>query len=180
MRQHQRFLTKIKKAKNGCWNWTASVTVFGYSQFHYGGKQGKGHRYSYEHYKGAIPKGLSIDHLCRNRKCVNPDHLEAVTNKENVMRGIGLTAQHARKTECINGHDLTGTNLYTYHYNGNPVRQCKACQVKRRHDYYSKNRSRILRKQAREAGSRIAYDRARYLRLKALSDAQEVVKEILK
>ncbi len=72
MSEHSRFLKKVEKAKDGCWNWTASL-VRGYGQFYFGGKTGgRAHRYSYTYYKGEIPEGLTLDHLCRNRRCVNP------------------------------------------------------------------------------------------------------------
>lgn len=68
------------------------------------------HRIAYEHAKGPIPPRLDIDHLCRVRNCINPDHLEAVTRRENLLRGETLTAWHAAKTHCIHGHEYTPEN----------------------------------------------------------------------
>jgi len=104
----QRFWEKVEKT-DSCWNWIAA-TNNGYGIFKLNGKSVRSHRFSYELYKGKIPKGLTIDHLCRNRKCVNSEHLEAVTQKVNVLRGISIQAINARKIYCINGHKFTPEN----------------------------------------------------------------------
>lgn len=80
------FWRKVDKSGD-CWEWTAAIFPNGYGAFKNGKKNYLAHRWSYEHEKGEIPKGLEIDHLCRNRKCVNPDHLEAVCHTTNVERG---------------------------------------------------------------------------------------------
>lgn len=69
------------------------------------------HRLCYEIYKGPIPKGLTLDHLCRTTVCINPEHLEPVTRTENIMRGNGACAMHARKTHCYKGHEFTKENI---------------------------------------------------------------------
>lgn len=99
------FLEKVDKTDT-CWNWTGYLNL-GYGVF----KSKRAHRVAYEHLVGPIPEGLVIDHLCRNRACVNPEHMEPVTNKENVLRGIGPSAQAARLTHCVNGHELKPENL---------------------------------------------------------------------
>ena len=78
---------------------------------------------------GEVPKGLQLDHLCRVRDCVNPYHLEAVTQQENILRGESASAKHARKTHCINGHPLSGDNLYLRPDRGDRAgRACRECQ----------------------------------------------------
>lgn len=73
--------------KTPCWTWQYHVSVYGYGRARVGGKSVPAHRMMYERYKGPIPSGLEPDHLCRNRKCVNPDHLEPVTRAVNLQRG---------------------------------------------------------------------------------------------
>jgi hypothetical protein len=84
-----RFVVKFDRSEGGCWLWTAAVSEAGYGVFSLeGGANAPAHRFSYELYRGAIPDGLSLDHLCRVRRCVNPWHLEPVTHKVNVQRGF--------------------------------------------------------------------------------------------
>lgn len=114
---HSRFLEKIlKDPGTGCWNWTGTLQKNGYSTFYLQGRTLRGHRWSYEHYVGTIPDGLEIDHLCRNRKCVNPEHLEPVTAQENSRR--------AMRSHCVNGHEFTDDN--TYMHGGK--RYCRECR----------------------------------------------------
>jgi len=88
----------------------------------------KAHVIEWEKINGPVPDGLVLDHLCRNRACVNHLHLEPVTPKVNTLRGVGPTALNARKTQCKRGHELTGANLTTHKYK----RACRICQ--REHD----------------------------------------------
>lgn len=80
----------------------------------------------YEFVNGRIPEGCDPDHLCRNRNCINPDHIEVVTHKVNVLRGSGHTAINARKTHCIRGHEFTTDNTISA-YTNNGGRKCRAC-----------------------------------------------------
>lgn len=97
----------------GCWEWTGPVNdTTGYGTLRLAEKRSvTAHRWGYEFLTGPVPAGLVLDHLCRNRRCVNPAHLEPVTRGENTLRGIGPSAQNARKTECHRGHPLSGENL---------------------------------------------------------------------
>lgn len=103
-----RFLSKVSADGNGCWRWRAGIAKkTGYAVFWINGKQSLAHRYSYSQFVGPIPQGLTIDHLCRVRDCVNPAHLEAVTMRENTLRGLTITAANAQKTLCKRGHPFT-------------------------------------------------------------------------
>lgn len=95
-------------ASSGCWEWTGSMHAAGYGLF----RDRLAHRISYEVHVGSIPEGLTIDHLCRNRRCVNPLHLEAVTIAVNVLRGESPPARNARKTHCPKGHPYDDENTY--------------------------------------------------------------------
>jgi len=106
---------------DGCWEWTAAKTALGYGKFGTGGKYGgwtPAHRVLYELIVGPIPEGLALDHLCCNKSCVRPEHLEPVTTGENFRRAN-------TKTHCIRGHELTVENTYRYEYG----RVCRLCQA---------------------------------------------------
>lgn len=115
----------IPESNTGCWIWTGTVLNTGYGQFWDGQKKQLAHRFSYRLYKGEIPKNLCIDHLCRNRWCVNPEHMELVTVGENVLRGIGITARNKIKTHCSQGHKYTNKSTHWY----KNERVCKNCYV---------------------------------------------------
>lgn len=127
MEQHQKFLAKINKIKGGCWEWLGGKSTKGYGVFYHNGKTVRPYRYSYEHYVGPIPAGLTIDHLCDNPPCVNPKHLKPATMKENVLRSSGLTAINARKTDCKRGHPLSGRNLVLRKRGRAVERRCRRC-----------------------------------------------------
>ena len=115
---------QIPDEKTGCMIWTSARRPAGYGQFYLNGRSQHAHRLAYEHFIGPIPNGLTIDHLCRNPSCVNPTHLEAVTDRVNILRGEGLAAKNAIKTHCDHGHEFTVENTY---WNGD-MRQCRTCQ----------------------------------------------------
>jgi hypothetical protein len=110
-------------ATGRCWRWKRRPNAIGYSRLQVGDKRELAHRISYQLHKGEIPNGLEIDHLCRNRACVNPNHLEAVTRKVNLERGA-----HPRRelTHCIHGHPFSGTNLILRPNGG---RWCRICRI---------------------------------------------------
>ena len=117
------FYKAYKDPETNCYIWTG-CRVNGYGQIKYADKIRYTHRVMYEEVKGPIPFNLQLDHLCRNRACFNPDHLEPVTIKENILRGVGFAAMNARKTHCINGHILDNT------------RKCQICCIKRNRTVY--------------------------------------------
>lgn len=119
-----RFSARIALQDDGCIVWLGGKTVGGYGSFASRTTRGSeqkvmAHRWSHEHHCGTIPDGLDIDHLCRNRACVNPEHLEPVTRQENIRRAAAM------KTHCPVGHPYDEAN--TYVRPGTAHRSCKAC-----------------------------------------------------
>lgn len=128
-----RFWAKVRVAESGCWEWMASKGSNGYGRFGDGWKKSPklSHRASYEALTGPIPDGLVIDHLCRNRGCVNPDHLEPVTIGENVRRGDS-GALGRNKTHCPHGHAYTPANTWIASSGGRACRECHRIAGRRR------------------------------------------------
>lgn len=124
-------------APNGCWEWTGTLSPEGYGilGFNRHGVSRKllAHRLALHLAGRPVPEDKVVDHLCRNRKCIRPEHLEIVAITENVMRGEGYFARNARKTHCPQGHVYSGDNVYLYISKlGNPARSCRACAEHRR------------------------------------------------
>jgi len=134
-----RFLAKLSKDGGGCWLWTAAANAAGYGVMRVRMRMLRAHRVSYELHVGTIPDGLMLDHLCRNTLCVNPAHLEPVTQRENVMRGRGICPLNAAKTHCPYGHPYSGRNLLLA--GTRKVRKCRQCIADRSQE---KNRRRSL------------------------------------
>lgn len=127
--REEAFWTRVWKGSGDrCWLWAGTVRPDGYGAFQYDGVRVMAHRAAYEMLVGPIPDGLDLDHLCRVRNCIRPTHLEPVTRRVNVLRGVGPSAQAARRDECANGHEYTEES--TYWYRG--YRMCRVCPRERR------------------------------------------------
>ena len=120
----RRFWSKVE-ITDDCWLWSGAKNKDGYGSIRIEGKTVSAHRVSYELRFGSIPQGLVIDHVCRVHHCVNPDHLEPVTNEENLRRGIpNPAALNAVKTHCKHGHEFTPENTYMLPVGGRGCRTC--------------------------------------------------------
>lgn len=143
-REYQKLVfSRLKVDSNGCWIWQGYLTPKnrGSNSWGYGyqrefvsankplGRKRPAHVVLYEMFNSELVEGLDLDHKCRVRSCVNPEHLEPVTRRENVLRGVGLAALNAAKTHCVNGHLLSGDNLLESRNkkSGHIRRACKTC-----------------------------------------------------
>lgn len=117
--------------ESGCWEWVGRIGSDGYGRWtrHVGGRTigTTAHRALWERTLGPLSDDLDLDHLCRNRGCVRLDHLEPVSRRENVLRGIGVAAIHALKTHCANGHLFDAANTYVNPNKKHPCRACRKC-----------------------------------------------------
>lgn len=147
---------KYIEIAGGCWNWTGGLASHGYGQFVYSAigtrlrQQARAHRVAYRQWKGKIPDGLVVDHLCMNKRCVNPDHLEAVTARENIIRSVrarGIVKKVKVKivkplpTHCRNGHEWSPINTIIVRLGKNrPIRTCRTCLYARQMKMYYRKR----------------------------------------
>jgi hypothetical protein len=114
--------------ESGCWIWTGVTDHTGYGRFNLGHSTVAAHRFAYELFREPIRKGLTIDHLCRVKCCVNPDHLDQVSLRENILRSDSASARAARQTHCVNGHLFDEANT---HITPLGSRCCRACRRNR-------------------------------------------------
>lgn len=126
----------IPEPMSGCFLWIGGVFNTGYGQFCTSAKTWRAHRFAYVRARGPIPEGLVLDHLCRNKLCVNPLHLEAVTNRVNTIRGIGPASARANRPRCVRGHDYDRITK-------KGARKCSTCEGARAR---RRSRSRSLDK----------------------------------
>lgn len=133
----QRFLSKVEKTDT-CWIWTGYKTKTGYGTFKFKYYPHPAHRFSYQIFKGEIPKGLHICHSCDNPSCVNPEHLWTGTAQQNMIDCVQKGRhKETRKTHCLRGHEYTPENTKTY--KNQPWRYCRTCRnITARKLYWSK------------------------------------------
>lgn len=120
----ERFWARVFPSRGGCWLWLG-YRINGYAKMRVGGKNSQASRFVYELFHGPIPPGHQVDHLCRNRNCVNPWHLEAVTPAENNRRSLSPSALNIGKTHCKHGHEFTPENTIPKANGGRNCRQCR-------------------------------------------------------
>lgn len=153
-----RFWSKVRLAGE-CWEWTAATSMGGYGKFYLAGKYTLAHRVSYEAARGPIPAGLVIDHLCRNAPCVNPAHLEAVTQSENLLRsanGFALTGR------CVSGrHEASRENIYISPAGKRACAECRRSRRKSRVPREERPDSSVLAKGDRRHGTVNGYTNLR-------------------
>lgn len=132
----ERFFAHVAMGDAGCWTWTAGKYPAGYGKFWLRSGTVLAHRWVYEFIVAEIPDGLALDHLCRNPSCVNPWHLEPVTDRVNVVeRGTGPTAVNARKTHCPQGHPYDFGNTYV---SPKGKRNCRTCAAEANRRYVNR------------------------------------------
>lgn len=119
---------------DGCWFWRRGKTAAGYGEANLDGRIILIHRAIFEHFRGPIPSGLELDHLCRNRACCNPTHLEAVPHRVNLLRGESPMARQARQTHCIAGHEFSPSNTLIVQ----GQRRCRECVNRRNRETYER------------------------------------------
>ena len=131
-----RFMRKVQEQPNGCWLWTGYLSEDGYGIFKLPSGAVKAHRWSFERQVGPIASGLELDHVCRNRACVNPAHLEPVTHQQNMERGVYFNSS---KTACLRGHPFDEQNTG---YSSSGKRYCKECSRAHNREYARQRRAR--------------------------------------
>lgn len=125
----EEFISRFELQDNGCLVWTKQTYNGGYGVTSIRGVLGRTHRLMYSLVMGPISDDLVLDHLCLNKACANPAHLEPVSNTTNILRGTSPSAQNARRTECVNGHRFNRKNTgQGLNIGGRPRRYCRECK----------------------------------------------------
>ncbi len=157
--------------KTRCWIWQLGKSMLGYGYYHNNGKTVFAHRFAYRLFKGKLTPGLTLDHLCRNRLCVNPNHLEEVTTQTNILRGEGISAKNAIKTHCLNGHEFfKDTTIICKEGN----RHCKICHDRQKesdksktwHKQYARKNKEKIALYSKEHRKQIRADPEQLIRLR--------------
>lgn len=139
MRLLEKFWAKVDQS-NDCWLWRGAINRGGYGRFYVGNaKASMAHRFAYETTVGPIPAGLQLDHLCRVRNCVRPDHLEPVTPRENVLRSDSISNRNREVTHCPQGHEYSMENLVPSALSRG-ARQCRTCKRRESREWYLQTR----------------------------------------
>lgn len=140
--QTARFWSKVRIIRGvGCWVWQGCQDSKGYGYFGLNGQRYHSHRISFAFFRGPLTSELVLDHVCRNPSCVNPQHLELVTERENILRGTGPSAINAAKQTCTQGHEFTDENTGMRDKINRTGRYCRTCSRSRARAYYYRNRS---------------------------------------
>lgn len=165
-----RFWNKVQpNPDTGCWEWTGSKNKRApYGRFLWQGKVELAHRLAYEMLIGPIPEGLVIDHCCRHHSCVNPAHLDIVTQRDNVLRGETFGAKAQRTGYCSHGHELTPENLYTYEGRS----WCRQCKIEHATNSQKTEEGRAWRRAYNHREDRREYHREYMRRYRARRLAQ--------
>lgn len=136
----ERFWSRVTITATGCWIWTGAHLASGYGSFRWQGRSRVTHRVAWTALVADIAPGLQVDHLCRNRSCCNPAHLEPVTQAENLRRGHGFGGINAQKDACPQGHPYDEHNTYT-RPSAPTTRECRTCRRQNRARHYAKERA---------------------------------------
>lgn len=149
---HTHFWSFVDKTES-CWLWRGYVAPTGYGMFWYPERKRTvyAHRVAYELKRGPIPASMEIDHICRVRNCVRPDHLEVVTTRENLLRSTCASAKHAKKTHCPKGHPYDRDNTYL-HPDGS--RRCRICRAEWHIRHRAENNARAAMYRAKSKAQR--------------------------